>query len=304
MTGKNVIRFAALALLFSLTLPAASINIFSMTPSATISKGDWLSAATVYNTDAGRAVGGVNYNPWNTSGTMITVGGVLEGGTTVSGAVSATNLGINNVANWLANGNTCVGALAGTCTDPTLETALGILTSDLNALLADPTIGVANGSAIAWTITPQATGDDITLVYDFVANDSADPLDPSANFNDIGFFSAVSATHTYVKLLGSVQSATDFADTGWTGFQYLFPSTETYTVAFGVVNVGPYSYPVLTPTTFNLDATNIDYVAPDNTYPYLSDSALLLDPAPEPGTWLLAGAGLLLTAFSKLRKAR
>lgn len=297
MTGKFAIRATVLAVLFCMTLPAANIiKLANYTPSLVLSQGDWSPAASVYTTDASGTLQTYNPVPWVS--TMITVGGVLEpiaGPPPSSAAVSATGLAVTNVAQFVTNGNACGSGLTLACTEPLFETALGILTADLNNLLGDSTIGVTNASAIAWSI-PMAGNETLELDYNFVANDTD-------QFNDFGFFIAKTATAQYVQMLGSVLQSGDFTDTGWKYFSFNFTRNETYTVAFGVANVGHYTYNVgtsPTATMFNFDSADGGYY-PDPQY---MDSALLLADVPEPGTWLLAGTALLFVSLSRLRKRR
>jgi hypothetical protein len=156
---------------------------------------------------------------------------------------------------------------------------LGITTAQLNALDAGVTIG--NGSAIYYHVEAGA-GDTLSINADFVANDYFP-------YDDFAFFSAFNSTlgTADVEMLGSIDAGYplgggDMGSTGYYDFTYTFAAGGDYTLGFGVVNAGPAG-----------DPGNAQF-----------DSALLLDPAPEPSTWLLAGSAILgVLLFRRCRTA-
>jgi hypothetical protein len=153
----------------------------------------------------------------------------------------------------------------------TLQDETGINSSDLENLLGLSSVsltslGAVEGSAIKQNITVNA-GDVLTFSWNFLTDEvSADP-----NYNDFAFFSI-----SNINQLANTYDATFFSfsllaqETGYQSYIYNFTTDGTYTLVFGVVDVGD--------TTVN--------------------SALLVDnvkltPVPEPITMLgtLMGAG-------------
>jgi len=164
---------------------------------------------------------------------------------------------------------------------------LGITMEQLNAF--DTTLGIANGSALYYSVEAQA-GDFLSVWVDFVANDYMP-------YDDFAFFSASSESLATpdIAILGRIDVDKDpifgtgeMGSTGYYNLTYTFDATGLYTLGFGVVNTAP--------GPLDLDPGSPTY----DPYPLWSDSALLLDQnnAPEPSTWLLAlsaaGAVLLM----------
>ena len=276
MNGKFVLRFTIMFALVSFSLAADDIDL-RRTPYAAIGNAD---QTGYYDTNGGLhpAFG-------------VVVGGYLDPwpAPPVSGskAVSATDLGI---LSFDPLGNPL------TYTTPDLENALGLLTADLNGLLADPTTGVANGSAIYWTDVDADAGDTVNFTWDFVANDNFP-------FNDFAFFS-VSGPAKQVVLLSDILTVGDFGSSGATALTYQFLATGSYTVGLGSVNVGPYSYATdgINMDRFNFDPLDAGWL--ENQGPLGVDSALLTDVVPEPASWsLMAAALLLLAGRARRRKA-
>ena len=142
-----------------------------------------------------------------------------------------------------------------------LEDQLRLATGQLSGL------GAVNGSAIYYSNVSVREGDILCIAINFVANDDIP-------FDDFAFFSASSGSgddrFSIVEMLARIDESQPggvggFASSGYHTFSYKFAEEGSYTLGFGVVNVG--------------DGTG--------------DSALLLDSAPEPSSWLLAGSAIL-----------
>ena len=119
-----------------------------------------------------------------------------------------------------------------------LEGFLGLTPGSLNGLGNG---GVTQGSAIKQAITA-AAGDVLTFSWNFLTSEST----PSS-FNDFGFFSVVngSADLTTLANTNSVFQLSPipfFEETGYQSFSYTFASAGTYTLGFGVVDVGDTSF--------------------------------------------------------------
>ncbi|MBD2253965.1 PEP-CTERM sorting domain-containing protein [Nostoc parmelioides] len=149
-----------------------------------------------------------------------------------------------------------------------LETFLGLSSGSLTSLEAE------EGSAIKQVITVNA-GDKLTFSWNFLTNQV--PADPT--YNDFAFFSITGVTQ-----LANTNSLTTFSfsrlaeETGYQPYTYNFTTAGTYTLGFGVVDVGD--------TTVN--------------------SALLVDnveltPVPEPTTMLGILMGIGFGYAAKMR---
>ena len=155
----------------------------------------------------------------------------------------------------------------GSVSDSTIETFLELAAGTLDGLIAnDATVG----SAIKQTITASA-GDMLTFDWNFLT-DEVEEYVP-----DFAFVSIVSGTSEILADAVSstfVSSNTPFLDeTGFSTFSYMFPSSGTFTLGFGVMHVEDEDV----------------------------DSALLIDKIiPEPATIVLLGLG----ALSLLRRKR
>jgi hypothetical protein len=117
--------------------------------------------------------------------------------------------------------------------DSTIETFLGLAAGTLDGLIAkDATVG----SAIKQTITASA-GDMLTFDWNFLT----DEVEEGDDVPDFTFVSIVSGTTEILADAVSstfVSSSTPFFDeTGFTMFQYTFPTSGTFTLGFGVMHV-------------------------------------------------------------------
>lgn len=129
----------------------------------------------------------------------------------------------------LTNGT---GAVSATSLESFLNLTAGALTSK----------GATNGSAIKQSITV-AAGDVVTFNFDFATNEA-----PNIPFNDFGFVSVAPTNTTGVLAdTNSPSSPTsnlfginsDFSrETGYLSYSVKFTSAGSYTLGFGVVNVG------------------------------------------------------------------
>lgn len=148
----------------------------------------------------------------------------------------------------------------------TLEQFLGLSSGSLT--------GAVEGSAIKQTITVNA-GDKLTFSWNFLTNE----VPANAEYNDFAFFSL-----SNINQLANTYDATFFSfsrlaqQTGYQPYTYNFATAGTYTLGFGVVDVGD--------TTVN--------------------SALLVDnvkltPVPEPTTMLGILMGMGFGYAAKMR---
>jgi hypothetical protein len=131
----------------------------------------------------------------------------------------------------LSNGpQSNTGGPAGPVAASSLETFLG---------LSAGALGATNGSAIKQTITASA-GDFITFKFDFVTNEPT----PNPSFNDYGFVTVGTTVgrlaDTTSSFVATSPDLSSFAaqETGYKQFTVQFLSGGTFTLGFGVVNVG------------------------------------------------------------------
>jgi hypothetical protein len=115
--------------------------------------------------------------------------------------------------------------------------------TELQAFLATlpNNLNIKEGSAIKQEITANA-GEVLTFSWNFLTDE-----EPSEDYNDFAFFTL----GTHFQVLADTQSS-DLSDdffsgfnrsTGLKTFSYTIPTTGTYTLGFGVVDVGPESDP-------------------------------------------------------------
>ena len=115
-----------------------------------------------------------------------------------------------------------------------LDTFFGFAAGQLNSI---STGRVEDGSAIKQTFTANA-GNLLSFNWNFLTKESITAPDPA--FNDFAFFS-LNSTPTKLADLFSSFTTSSTAFTSETGFQTLsisLPVTGTYTLGFGVANVG------------------------------------------------------------------
>jgi hypothetical protein len=162
--------------------------------------------------------------------------------------------------------------------DSITEKFLGLETGSLNNLSKGQ---VNKGSSIQQIFTAKA-GDILSLDYNFLSNEVLPPI----SFSDLSFVSISSSSDSSISSLLELAdrsnatfatSQTDFfEETGFQTFSFKLPTTGTYTLGIGVINVG------------------------DNTL----DSGLLIDnvkviSVPEPSFGLLEFGALLFLGFWK-----
>ncbi|HIK03605.1 MAG TPA: PEP-CTERM sorting domain-containing protein [Trichormus sp. M33_DOE_039] len=149
-----------------------------------------------------------------------------------------------------------------------LEEFLELSSGDLTSL------GAVEGSAIKQTITVNA-GDVLTFSWNFLTDDDSG----DQNYNDFAFFSLSNVNQLANTYDATILSFSDLAQqTGYQSYSYNFTTAGTYTLGFGVVDVGD--------TTVN--------------------SALLVDnvkltPVPEPTTMLGILMGMGFGYAAKMR---
>ncbi len=126
-----------------------------------------------------------------------------------------------------------------------IEMFLGLGDGDLNTIADSLNTGdaVVEGSALKQTITVNA-GDVLTFDWNMMT----DEFLASPSFNDFSFVSIVD-TMTDISVLADVftgsfvASSTFFAhETGFSSFSHTFTTGGTYTIGFGVVDVGDADY--------------------------------------------------------------
>ena len=142
-----------------------------------------------------------------------------------------------------------------TVTDGEIETFLGLSSGALDALLEQSPDALANdpffpfpplfplvdsGSAISQSITGQA-GDVLSFDSNFLT-DEIDEFVSETPFNDFAFFSLANAQGATViadTFSGFSSSSTIFeSETGFSTTTFVLPSSGTFTLGFGVVDVG------------------------------------------------------------------
>jgi len=160
---------------------------------------------------------------------------------------------------------------------PAVAASLGVSGSAIFGLGAgSPT----NGSGISQTVTV-AAGDTLTFDWNFLT----DELDEPASYNDFGFFTISGSAY----LLASRNSSTyDLVSppagfdgqTDWHSQSYTFASAGTYSIGFGVFNVGDTGHN----SVLLVDAVTIATV-------------------PEPSTFALLAVGMAGAAVLARRRA-
>jgi hypothetical protein len=153
-----------------------------------------------------------------------------------------------------------------TDTAPVVAASLGISGPAIAAFGAGTPV---NGTAISQDVTVSA-GDTVSFDWNFVTAELSEP----PTYNDFGFFTISGLAFLLASRNSSTYNTVSppagyEGQTGWATQSYTFPSAGTYTIGFGVFNVGDAGY----------------------------DSALLLDsvviPTPEPPSIVLLALGLL-----------
>lgn len=133
-----------------------------------------------------------------------------------------------------------------TVTAEAIETFLGLSSGALDALANDPFFPfpplfplVDSGSAISQSITGQA-GDVLSFDSNFLT-DEIDEFVSETPFNDFAFFSLANAQGATVIADTSsefISSSTIFSsETGFSTTTFVLPSSGTFTLGFGVVDV-------------------------------------------------------------------
>jgi hypothetical protein len=158
---------------------------------------------------------------------------------------------------------------------PAVAASLGVPGAAIHALGAGTPV---NGTGLSQDVTVSA-GDTLSFDWNFLTDElSEDPI-----FNDFGFFTISGLAFLLASHDGSTYDTVSppagyEGQTGWATQSYTFPSAGTYTIGFGVFNVG--------------DAGH--------------DSALLLDsiviPTPEPSSLVLLALGLSCVLLGRSRR--
>jgi hypothetical protein len=138
----------------------------------------------------------------------------------------------NSLTGWTALGNVQNGSLNGS--SAAQLTSSGAFSSDIESFLglsngALNSAGngfVTNGSALKQTFSAIA-GTEVTFDWNFTAGDYIP-------FNDFAFTSLSSV----VSELADVQLVGNYGNSGTNTFSWIIPTTGSYTLGFGVVNVG------------------------------------------------------------------
>jgi hypothetical protein len=160
----------------------------------------------------------------------------------------------------------------------TLENFFGVSSGLLSNGLP-PADEATNGAGIYQDFTGNA-GDTVSMYWAYVATDYY-------SFNDPGFAVVTGPGVEQLTVLASIWSGGitvgNFGATGWHQFTYVLPASGTYRLGFGVVNT--------------LDTALSPYLMLDNAPGTLNGQG---GEIPEPGTFVLLGAGL--AAFGLLRR--
>jgi hypothetical protein len=125
--------------------------------------------------------------------------------------------------------------LGGGCNEDIRLTTFDKLQDFLTALPNN--LNIKEGSAIKQEIMANA-GDTLTFSWNFLTNEQ-----PSVDYNDFAFFTVGNSFEILANTLsGNLSSDPLFGFNQSTGYQtgtYTIPMTGTYTLGFGVVDVGP-----------------------------------------------------------------
>jgi len=165
----------------------------------------------------------------------------------------------------------------GNLTDPGMAViaSLGVPGSAILALGAGTPV---NGTGLSQSVTVSA-GDTLSFDWDFLTDELSEP----SMYNDFGFFTISSSAFLLASRNSSTYDVTSpppgfEGQTDWMTQSYTFPSAGTYTIGFGVLNVGDPGY----------------------------DSALLIDavmiPVPEPASIVLLASGLSVFVLRQRRR--
>lgn len=115
-----------------------------------------------------------------------------------------------------------------------LEIFLGLKSGSLDSLRNGGLFPVEEGTAIKQTFTAEAGS---TLNFDF--NFLTDEFANSADFNTFAFFTLNNTANKLADTFSNLISSTFFdQETGYGTFSTVLSETGTYTLAFGVVDVG------------------------------------------------------------------
>lgn len=172
---------------------------------------------------------------------------------------------------------------------PSLEEFLGLSTFlGSNSLNSLATARPIEGSAIQQTFTASA-GDILSFSWNFLTNESVEQAAREdftyPNFNDFTFVSIQSDSFSQLFSLADtvstfINSSTRYSnETGYRQFSYTIPTTGTYTLGIGVVDVGE----------------------PTRTSGLLLDN---VETVPEPGSALALLVGGALGTLSRRRRSR
>jgi hypothetical protein len=157
---------------------------------------------------------------------------------------------------------------------PAIVASLGVTESAIEGLGAGTPV---NGTAISQDVTVSA-GDTLSFDWNFATDELTEP----SMFNDFGYFTISGSAYLLASRNSSTYNTVSppagyEGQTGWATQSYTFASAGTYTIGFGVFNVGDSGY----------------------------DSALLLDavmiPTPEPPSIVLLALGLSAVLLRRRR---
>lgn len=143
----------------------------------------------------------------------------------------------NNLNGWQTIGNASIGSLdgssaaqlvAGSSQSTSIESFLGLTSGQLTPLSNGSSL--FSGSAIKQVFFANA-GDIVKFTWNFKADDYLP-------YNDFAFTSLSSAVSSSVSTLANVLSVGNYGTSGAKTFTYNIATTGTYTLGFGVFNVG------------------------------------------------------------------
>jgi hypothetical protein len=217
---------------------------------------------------------------WGTVGDVSTEDGSF-GATPTEGAFDAllTNIGVNDMDGHFNpidpfSGNDSVDVAS-------IEAAFGLGANAIDGL-GNGNLAQSEGSGLFQTVTVNA-GDQLTFDWNFLTNE----FTPEINYNDFAFLAAGDSLIELSDLSGTfVASGTPFLqETGWSSFSHTFGSSGSFTVGFGMVDVGD----DLVTSGLLVDNLNIQ-----------SASKVV----PEPATWAMLTIGLGGLAARRARGRR
>lgn len=165
---------------------------------------------------------------------MIGMSSIFGGASPSHAAIINGDFSTGNFTGWQTIGNTsvidnhAVISNSSSISSSSIESFLGLQPGSLNAVGNG---NVTTGSAIKQPFAAQA-GDVLSFDWKFGTNDYF----PFNDFSFVSIVSSVTKLADVVSLKGTAFN-TNFAETPFTTFSFTIPTTDTYTLGLGAVNV-------------------------------------------------------------------